>query len=104
MKEEGSSATKPCTRFNGFKGWILRSKGRGPRFEGESEGGSEGEGENWKAGRVSEWENFYFFLLPSSFFLLPSSFFLVPSSFFLLLSSFFLQKLTPESGGSNCRI
>jgi hypothetical protein len=50
MKEEGSSATKPCTRFNGFKGWILTSKGRSPRSEGESEGGFEGgfegEGEN----------------------------------------------------------
>jgi hypothetical protein len=89
MKEEGSSATKPCTRFNGFKGWILRSKEgvRGTR-EGSRERGKIGGG-RVESGKIST----------SSFFLLPSSFFLLPSSFFLLL-----QKLTLESGGSNCRI
>ena len=30
-------------------------------------------------GRLGDWENFYFSVLPSSFFLLPSSFFLLPS-------------------------
>jgi hypothetical protein len=63
--------------------------------EWESGGGSEG-----SSGRGFEWE----IRRIGKIFLLPSSFFLLPSSFFLLPSSFFLQKLTLESGGSNCRI
>ena len=60
MKEERSSATKPCTRFKGFKGGILRSKGR-VRGRGERGRGGGGEGESGRGGTPENWEN-----LPSS--------------------------------------